>query len=152
MRSFIKISGMVFNLQSVHKYMVDMAIFNVQKNKKKKKKVGKPELWFMCSAHSLIVLYICVKFCENISNGFQHTEPTWLHGRNGYAQCSKGNNTKSKQTRVRIHVFCTLSHSALHLCEVWWNISDGIRFMEQTRMMAALMERRRTLKISDGIT
>ena len=31
-------------------------------------KVGKPELQFMCSARPLIVLYICVKFCENISS------------------------------------------------------------------------------------
>ena len=32
------------------------------------------------------------------------------------------------------------------------NISDGIRFMERTRMMAGLMENRQTLKISDGVT
>ena len=29
-------------------------------------KLGKPELLFMCSAHPLMVLYIYVKFCENI--------------------------------------------------------------------------------------
>ena len=32
-------------------------------------KVSKPELRFMCSARCLIVLYICVKFHENILNG-----------------------------------------------------------------------------------
>ena len=32
-------------------------------------KEGKPELWFMCSAHCFMALYISVKFLENISNG-----------------------------------------------------------------------------------
>ena len=26
------------------------------------------ELWFLCSAHPIIVLFICMKFHENISN------------------------------------------------------------------------------------
>ena len=47
--------------------MVEMVIFNVQRAITPK--VGKPELQFMCSASRLIVLFICVKFCENIMNG-----------------------------------------------------------------------------------
>ena len=65
-------------------------------------------------------LYTCEKFHNNISNCFQLTEQTWVHGRNGYVQCSKGNNSKSKQTRVTVHVFRTSSRSVLHLCEVSW--------------------------------
>ena len=65
----MKISGTVFNLQSRHKYMVEMAIFNVRKAKTPE--VGKPELRFMCSARCLIVLYICVKFDENITDGIR---------------------------------------------------------------------------------
>ena len=34
-------------------------------------KVGKPELRFMCSACHLMVLNVCVKFHENMSNGFK---------------------------------------------------------------------------------
>ena len=56
-----KISRMVFNLQSRHKYKVEMANFNVQRAI-----TPKAELQFMCSAHHLTVLYICVKFLENI--------------------------------------------------------------------------------------
>ena len=52
--------------------MVELAMFNVQRVITPK--VGKPELWFMYSAHSLMVLYICVKFRENISNGITVTE------------------------------------------------------------------------------
>ena len=35
-----------------------------------------------------------------------------------YVQCSKGNISKSKQTRVMVHVFCMSSYGALLLCEV----------------------------------
>ena len=48
MRSFIKISLTVFDLESRHEYMVEMAIFNVQRAVTSK--VGKQELRFMCSA------------------------------------------------------------------------------------------------------
>ena len=151
-RSFIKISRIVFNLQSRHEYMVEMAMFNVQRAITPK--VGKPELRFMCSAHRLTVLYICMKFPENIWNSFQLTEQTQVHGRNGYVQCSKGNNSKSRQTRVTVHVFCTLSHGVLHLCEVWWKYlwwyqSYGVDTNDGS---ADGWTDRRTLKISDGIT
>ena len=49
---------------------------------------------------------------------FQLTGRTQVHGRNCYVQCSKGNNSKSRQTRVTDYVFCKSSHSTLHLCEV----------------------------------
>ena len=49
-------------------------------------KVDKPELRFMCSALCLMVLYICVKCHENITNGIRSIEWTPVHGRNGYFQ------------------------------------------------------------------
>ena len=39
-------------------------------------KICNPELWFLCSACRLMLLYICEKFHENISNGFGVTEQT----------------------------------------------------------------------------
>ena len=39
-------------------------------------KVGKPELWFMFSAHRLMVFNICVKFHENMSSDFKVMERT----------------------------------------------------------------------------
>ena len=68
----------------------------------------------MCSARRLMVLYICVKFRENNTNGIRVMEQTRVHGINGYVQCSKGNNFKSRQSRVMVHVFCTSSNDALH--------------------------------------
>ena len=73
-------------------YMVEMAMFNVQRAITPK--VGKPELWFMCSACCFIVLCIYVKFRENITKGIKVIEWTRVHDQNGYVQCSKGNNSK----------------------------------------------------------
>ena len=39
-------------------------------------KVGKPELWFMCSACRLMMLNVCIKFHENMSSGFKVMERT----------------------------------------------------------------------------
>ena len=66
--------------------------------------------------------YSALHLCEvsfNILKVFQPTERTREHGINGYVQCSKGNNSKSGQTRVTAYVFCTSVHSALHLYEFW---------------------------------
>ena len=68
------------------------------------------ELWFMCSACCLMVLCICIKFCENVTNSIRVMERTRVHGRNGYVECSKSNNFVSRQTRVTVHVFYTLSY------------------------------------------
>ena len=90
----------------------------VQCSKGNNSKSRQTELLFMCSTRHLIMLYIYVKLRENITNDIRVMERTRVHGRNGYVQCSKGNNSVSRQTRVRVHVFCTLSHGGLHLCEV----------------------------------
>ena len=66
--NFMKICQTVSSTQSGHEYMVEMAIFNVQRAITSK--VGNPVLSFMCSA----LLYIDDKFHENISNGFHLTE------------------------------------------------------------------------------
>ena len=78
----------------MHVNVLILAMFNVQRAITPK--VGKPELQFMCSASCLIMLYI----------------------RNGcvqYLLCSKGHNSKSRFTRVKVFVFCMLSHGALQL-------------------------------------
>ena len=59
----------------------------------------------MCSARRLMVFNVCVKFHENMSSGFKVMERT----RKLLTQ-KKGNNSKSRKTRVTVHVFCTSSH------------------------------------------
>ena len=56
-----------------------------------------------------MALNICLKFHENISNGFNVTERTRVCGRNGKFQCSKGNNYKSLQPRVTVLVLIVLN-------------------------------------------
>ena len=67
-------------------------------------KVGKPELRFMCSARRLLVFNVCVKYHENRSSCFKVMErhENCLH--------TKGNNSKSRKSRVTVHVFCTSSY------------------------------------------
>ena len=77
----MEISQTVFNLQSGHEYMVEMAVCNVQKEITPK--VDKSELWFICSALCVNVVYIGVKLRENITNGIERTP---VHGRNSYFQ------------------------------------------------------------------
>ena len=74
----------------------------------------------MCFACRLIALYICVKSHENTMYGtcIRTIKQTRVHGRNGCFQCSKGNNSKSRKTRVKVHMFFMSSDNALHTCEV----------------------------------
>ena len=54
--------------------MVEIAMFNVQRANTPK--LGKSELRFIYYVRHLIVLYICVKFRENISDGIRVMERT----------------------------------------------------------------------------
>ena len=72
--------SMVLMLQSRPEYVLEMAIFNVQRAIIPKE--CNPELPFLCSACHLMVLIICVKFQENILNGFEVTERTQVSGKN----------------------------------------------------------------------
>ena len=67
-------------LQSGHKYVVAMALFNVQKAITPK--VCYPELRFLRSECRNIELYICVRFHENILSGFEVTERLRVCGTN----------------------------------------------------------------------
>ena len=66
----------------------------------------------MCSARRLMVFNVCVKFHENMSSSFKVME------RHENYQHTKGNNSKSRKTRVTVHVFCTSSYDVKRLCIV----------------------------------
>ena len=76
LKSFKKISETIFKLKKGNMYMTRTPIYNVQRVLTPK--AGYSELWFLCSAHHIVVIYICVKFQENISNSFQVTEQTYI--------------------------------------------------------------------------
>ena len=61
-----------------------------------------------------MILYISMKFHENVLNGFQVKEQT----QNCHCQISKGNSSKNVQTSVTVLVFCTSSDDALYFYEV----------------------------------
>ena len=56
-----------------------------------------------------------------------------MYGGNGHFQYSKDNNSKSRKTRVTVHVFCMSSHG-VNICDKCHeNMSSGFTVMEQTR-------------------
>ena len=107
-------------------HVLILAMFNVQRAITPN--VDKPDLQFMCSASCLIVLYICVKFCENI-------EQTPAHSRNGYFQyllCSKGCNSKSRLIRVTV-LWSACYLMMLYICKKFHNNTctlNGFQLME----------------------
>ena len=97
-----------------------------------------------------MMLYMSMKFHENILNGFQVVEGT----QNYDCRISQGNNSKNVLTRVMVLVLCTLSDDALYFYEVSYrtrvtvlvfctlsddalylheNILNGFRVIEQTQ-------------------
>ena len=75
-------------LQSGHEYVVETAIFNVQRSITPK--VCNPELRCLRSARRLMVLNICVKFHENILHDFEVKERTQVCGKNCHFSMFKG--------------------------------------------------------------
>ena len=65
-----------------------------------------------------MLVNICMKFHEDTLNGFKVTEQTRFYLRNCYLHSSKGNNSKSINTRVMVLAFCMLSYVGKYLYEV----------------------------------
>ena len=96
---------------------MEMAIFNIQRAITLK--VGKQDLWFMCSACHLMVFYICVTFHENMSSGFKVMERTQKLLTDAHTHREKMKTIypialhtlyAEGITRVMVHVFCMSSH------------------------------------------
>ena len=71
----------------------------------------------LISARRLIMLYICAKFHEIISNGIEVIERT----RFLYEKITKGNNSAKNVGGVTLVYLCTLSGHALYFYQVLWN-------------------------------
>ena len=65
-----------FQVIKGHKCMTGIFIYNVQRAVTPKE--SNLELSCLCSAHHIIVIYICIKLQENVSKSFQVTERTHL--------------------------------------------------------------------------
>ena len=58
-----------------------------------------------------------------------------MFGGNCHFQFSKGNNSKSKKTRVTVHVFCMSSHGVNISVKYHENMSSRFKVMERTRKL-----------------
>ena len=72
-----------------------------------------------------MLVNFCMKFHEDILNGFKVTEQTRFCLRNCYLQSSKGHNSKSINIRVMVLAFCTSSNVGKYLYEV------SLRYLER---------------------
>ena len=84
------------------------------------KKIHIQELWFLHSACHLLVLNICMKFCEYILNSFKVYRADTNLSRNCYLKSSKGRNSKSINTKVMVLVLCMSPYIGQYLYEVSW--------------------------------
>ena len=96
--------------------MVELVMFNIQRAITLK--VGKPELRFLCSARRLIVLHICVKFHENISDGIRvmtriRTMEALMNGRMD-TQSFGGYNIIPSPLFVAGHKHASVTHRKCH--------------------------------------
>ena len=58
-----------------------------------------------------------------------------MYGGNGHFQYSKGNNSKSRKTRVRVNVFCMSSHGVNICIKFHEDMSSVLKIMERTRKL-----------------
>ena len=58
-----------------------------------------------------------------------------MYGGNGHFQYSKGNNCKSRKTRVTVHVFCISSHGVNICVKFHENMSSGFSYGEDTKIV-----------------
>ena len=69
------------------------------------------ELWYLFSAYCPMLLYVCIKFHENISKGLRAIEGLLFQ----YSGFSKGHNSVKTCGRVMFLVLCILSNLLLYL-------------------------------------
>ena len=58
-----------------------------------------------------------------------------MYGENGHFQYLKGNNCKSRKTRVMVHVFCMSSHGVNICVKFHENMSSSFKVMEKTQKL-----------------
>ena len=81
------------------------------------------ELWYLTSAYHLIMLYICTKFQENISKGFQ----SYLEDVACILKFLKGHNSVNSVGGVMLLALSTLPDSVLYLYQVLSNYLIGFQ-------------------------
>ena len=107
-------------------------------------KILKPELWFLCMTHRLIVVYKCTKFHWKIFNGFQVIQRT--------RNCIENNQREITPKILKLELwFLCMTHRlvVVYKCTKFhWKIFNGFQVIEQTRFVTD----RQTDRQTDGQT
>ena len=107
-------------------------------------KISKAELWFLCMAHRIVVLYYCMKFHLNSFNGCQLTERTRNSITNDQREITR------KIFKAELWFFC-MTHRliVLYNCmKLHLNNFNGCQLTERTRNSSANYQSEITPKIS----
>ena len=119
----MKISWTVLKLQSGHDFVLETATYKVQRGITQKVLIQ--ELWFLCSAHHLILVNICMKFHEGILNGFWVTERTGPYRKIFYFQFQRAITPKIHNPELRF-LYSARCLMLLYICVKFHeNISNG---------------------------
>ena len=70
-----------------------------------------------------------------------------MYGGNGHFQYSKGNNSKTRKTRVTVNVFCMSSHGVNICVKFHENMSSGFKIMEWTQKLSTHISRKTTVTV-----
>ena len=106
-------------------------------------KILKPELWFLCMTHRLIMLNKCTKFYWKILNGFQVIQRT--------RNCIKSNQREitPKLLKPELWFLCMTHHLVvIYKCTKFhWKIFNGFQVIQRTRNCIENNQREITPKI-----
>ena len=91
-------------------------------------KINMQELWFLCMTCCLNVLYKCMKFGWNTSNGYQVIEQKWNSIANDQREITQ------KISKAELWFLCmACCLNVLYNCMKFpWNISKGFQVIERT--------------------
>ena len=119
----------ILKLQSGRDFVLETAIYKVQRGITQK--VSTQELWFLCSACRLMLVYICMKFHEGILNVFCVTERTQPYRKIYYFQFQRAITQKICNPVISLSARCLMS---LYICVKFQeNISNVFWVTEWTQ-------------------
>ena len=103
---------MVFNLQSGHYFVIETATYKIQRGITQK--IYIQELWFLRSAHHLMLINISVTFHEENIERFSSYRADGIVFCSRHSQSLRGTTQKNIYPKVMVLAICTLFNVGLY--------------------------------------
>ena len=134
-----------FNWKILNGFQVIQWTWNYVENNQREitPKILKPELWFLCMTHCLVMVYKCTKFHWKIFNGFQVIQRT--------RNCIENNRREITPKILKLELwFLCMTHRlvVVYKCTKFhWKIFNGFQVIQRTRNCIENNQRKITPKI-----